>query len=109
MFSYHIVQVEVLFCEQEIEGYIHTVRDVLFVNESQDLTDEERQSTKELAFERLLDFLPGIARTLLGPDEYRSRLQIVFDALQSDLLNKQVGGAQPHAIMPPSPPPQHTQ
>uniref|UniRef100_A0A672H074 Sorting nexin-14-like n=1 Tax=Salarias fasciatus TaxID=181472 RepID=A0A672H074_SALFA len=76
--------------EHRVVSLITQLRDAIFCENSEERTAEAKQTRAKQTFEEMMKYLPDFVGRCIGEDAKYEGIQLLFEALQQPLLNKQV-------------------
>ncbi|XP_029965991.1 sorting nexin-14 isoform X2 [Salarias fasciatus] len=76
--------------EHRVVSLITQLRDAIFCENSEERTAEAKQTRAKQTFEEMMKYLPDFVGRCIGEDAKYEGIQLLFEALQQPLLNKQM-------------------
>ncbi|XP_035986313.1 sorting nexin-14 isoform X2 [Fundulus heteroclitus] len=83
-------KLEAVLQEHRLVSLITQLRDAVFCENNQERTLEEKHLRAQQTFEEMMRYLPDSVVKCIGEDARREGIQLLYDALQQPLLNKQM-------------------
>ncbi|XP_072218024.1 sorting nexin-14-like isoform X1 [Leuresthes tenuis] len=90
MDQYMQSKLEQILQEHRMVSLITQLRDAVFCESSEERTAEDKHARAKQTFEEMRKYLPDFVEKLIGEDSKYEGVQLLFDALQQPLLNKQM-------------------
>lgn len=90
MDQYMQSKLEQILQEHRMVSLITQLRDAVFCENSEERTAEDKQFRAKQTFEEMMKYLPDFVSKCIGEEAKLEGIQLLFEALQQPLLNKQM-------------------
>ncbi|CAN9507349.1 unnamed protein product [Ophioblennius macclurei] len=90
MDHYMQAKLDQILQEHRLVSLITQLRDAIFCENSEERTAADKQIRAKQTFEEMMRYLPDLVGRCIGDEAKREGVQLLFQALQQPLLNKQM-------------------